>query len=182
MNYWLLLIPVISAIIGFAGSWIAGIILTKKVIPSHQGEVAKMIGQKAAEGLSIADIEKKIADPENIKKVMPVVEAHIDDFLRHKLKAKMPMIGMLIGDKTINSLKEVFLKEIEEMFPQVMAKFTGNLKNEINIEALVTAKIRSVSPGTIRQSLSPVLKYFCLSGAVIGFVTGLVNTGLFLLL
>ncbi|MBL7744309.1 MAG: DUF445 domain-containing protein [Chitinophagaceae bacterium] len=180
MNYWLLIIPVISAVIGFTGSWIAGIILTKKIIPSRQEEMAKMIGQKAAEGFSITDMEQRVADPENIKKVMPVVEAHIDDFLRHKLKAKMPMIGMLIGDKTINSLKEVFLKEIEEMFPQVMAKFTGNLKNEINIEALITAKIRSVGPGAIRESLSPVLKYFGLSGAVVGFVIGLVNAALFL--
>ncbi|MBL7740149.1 MAG: DUF445 domain-containing protein [Chitinophagaceae bacterium] len=182
MNYWLLLIPVLSALIGFAGSRAAGIILVQKIIPGRREELAGMIGSKVAENFSLAGIEKKISGPENIKKVMPVVEAHVDDFLRHKLKAKMPMIGMLIGDKTINSLKEVFLKEIEEMFPQVMGQFAGNLKNEINIEELVAAKIRSVSPATIKDSLSPVIRYFCLAGAIIGFVAGLVNTGLFLLL
>ena len=93
----------------------------------------------------------------------------------------MPMIGMLIGDKTINSLKEVFLKEIEDMFPQVMDKFTGNLKNEFDIQTLVTARVNSISPAQLQEMISPVLRYFCFTGALIGFITGLVNTVLLLL-
>ncbi len=161
MNYWLLLIPVIAAIVGWAGSWISGKVLVQKIVPSRQSQLAAAIGTSVSAAFSMADIERKINDPENIKKVMPVVEVHIDDFLRNKLKAKMPMIGMLIGDKTINSLKEVFLKEIEEMFPQVMTKFTGNLKNEFDIGTLVTAKINSVSPAQVQKIFSPVLRYFC---------------------
>jgi uncharacterized membrane protein YheB (UPF0754 family) len=181
MNYWLLLIPVVSAIVGWIGSWIAGNILAKKIIPARQQELAAAIGKKASAAFSLADIEKKINDPENIKKVMPVVESHVDDFLRNKLKEKMPMIGMLIGDKTINSLKEVFLKEIEDMFPQVMNKFTGNLQQEFDIQTLVIARINAISPDELQKMISPVLRYFCLSGAFIGLIIGLVDTLLFLL-
>ncbi|HEY6503079.1 MAG TPA: DUF445 domain-containing protein [Chitinophagaceae bacterium] len=182
MNYWLLLFPVISALLGWVGCWVAEKILVLKIIPARQNELANEIGSKISAEFSLADIEKKISDPENIKKVMPVVEAHVDDFLRHKLKEKMPMIGMLIGDKTINSLKEVFLKEIEDMFPQVMNKFTGNLQNEFDIKALVTTKIMSISPGKMQEMLSPLFRYFRLTGAITGFIIGLINAGLFLLL
>jgi uncharacterized membrane protein YheB (UPF0754 family) len=182
MNYWLLLLPVISAIIGWLGTWVAGKILVLQIIPARQDDLAEEMGRKAGTEFSLVTITKKIGDPENVKKVMPVVEAHIDDFLRHKLKAKMPVVGMLIGDKTINSLKEVFLKEIEEMFPEVINKFTGNLESELNIKALVTAKIKTIQPAKMQEALSPVLRYFRFAGAVTGFITGLVNTGLFLLL
>ena len=175
MNYWLFLIPLISALLGWICSWISGNILVHKIFPARREALALAIGKAASESFSVSDIEKKISDPENIKKVMPVVEAHVDDFLRHKLKEKMPMIGMLIGDKTINSLKEVFLKEIEDMFPQVMNKFTGNLKNEFDIQTLVTARVNAITPAQLQKMISPVLQYICLSGALIGLIIGLVN-------
>jgi uncharacterized membrane protein YheB (UPF0754 family) len=181
MNYWSFILPLISALLGWIGSWISGKILVRKIFPAHQHELALSIGKSAAEAFSVSDIEKKINDPENIKKIMPVVESHVDDFLRNKLKQKMPMIGMLIGDKTINSLKEVFLKEIEEMFPAVMNKFTGNLKNEFDVQTLVTAKINSISADQLQKMTFPVLRYFCFTGALIGFIIGLVNSVLLLL-
>lgn len=180
MNYWLLLIPFISAFIGWLGSWIAGKMLVQKIIPGRQQQLAMEIGKAASAGFSFAGIEKKINDPENIKKIMPVVEAHIDDFLRQKLKTKMPMIGMLIGDKTINSLKEIFLKEIEEMFPLILKQFAGDLKKELDIQTLISAKINSVTPSQLQKSFSPVLNYFGLAGAITGFIVGLVNIGIIL--
>jgi uncharacterized membrane protein YheB (UPF0754 family) len=181
MNYWLFVIPVLSALLGWIGSWISGNILVRKIFPARRHDLAVAIGKAASEAFSVTDIEKKINDPENIKKIMPIVESHVDDFLRNKLKEKMPMIGMLIGDKTINSLKEVFLKEIEEMFPQVMNKFTGNLKNEFDIQTLVITRINSISPDQLQKMMSPVLRYFGLTGALVGLVIGLVNTVLLLL-
>lgn len=94
----------------------------------------------------------------------------------------MPVIGVLIGDKTINSLKEVFLKEIEELFPQVLTQFAGNLQNELNIETMVANKITSVSAGQTEKMLSPALRYFHLTAAITGFVAGLINMILFLII
>ena len=56
------------------------------------------------------------------------------------------MISMFIGDKTINTLKTVFMKEIEDLFPQVMQQFAGELKNDLNIEQMVVSKINNISP------------------------------------
>jgi hypothetical protein len=110
---------------------------------------------------------------------MPVVEGHVDDFLRNKLKNKMPAIGMLICDKTINSLKEIFLREIEELFQLVVKKFADNLKSEVNIEPEVAKKINSISPEEMEKMFAPALLYFNLEGAISGFVIGLINVVVF---
>ena len=106
---------------------------------------------------------------------MPIVETHVDDFLRNKLKEKMPMIGMFIGEKTIGNLKEVFLKEIEDLFPQVLTQFTSNLRNQVDVEKMIATKITAVSAKQWGKTLLPALKYFQLAGGVTGFIIGLIN-------
>ena len=88
-------------------------------------------------------MEEKVRDPDNLKKVMPLIEQHVDEFLKVKLKAEIPVIGMFIGDKTILSIKKVFLQEIEILFPEIMNAFAGNLKKEMNVERMITERIES---------------------------------------
>jgi uncharacterized membrane protein YheB (UPF0754 family) len=181
MNYWLLLIPLISALVGWLITRLSVLVLFKKILPQHQEELGKQIGQKVSAEFSFADIEKKISDPANAKKILPLVEEHVDDFLRNKLKAKMPVVGMFIGEKTINSMKEVFLKEIEEMFPRILTQFAGNLQQELNIESMVANRISSIPLSQMEQMAAPILNYYLAIGALIGFCVGLVNLILFLL-
>src|SRR5690606_41103541 len=88
---------------------------------------------------------------------MPVVEEHIDEFLRHKLKEKFPMVGMLMGEKTIESLKEIFLKEIESLFPVILNKFAGNLAQEVDIKAMVTERLSNLPISRLEKAAFPVL-------------------------
>ncbi|WP_315814403.1 hypothetical protein [Paraflavitalea speifideaquila] len=48
------------------------------------------------------------------------MEVHVDEFLRKGLPKAFPMISTFIGERTINQLKEIFLKELETIFPVVM--------------------------------------------------------------
>jgi uncharacterized membrane protein YheB (UPF0754 family) len=182
MNYWLLLIPVISAILGWLGSWMAGKIFIYRIIPRRQQALGEKLGKAVSAEFSFADLEKKIMSPDNVKKIMPLVEVHIDDFLRNKLKEKMPMISMFIGNKTIDSLKEVFLKEIEDLFPQVLKQFAGNLQSELNIEAMVANKITTVRTTDLAKMFSPSLRYFQFAAAHTGLIIGLINVVLFLMI
>lgn len=182
MNYWILALPVVSAAFAWLIVYIASEYLLKKIIPSRQRMLAEKLGLVISQQFSLAPLEQKITDPSNVRSIMPVVETHIDDFLRHKLKQKMPMIGMLIGDKTIQSLKDVFLKEIEEMFPQVLAGFAGNLKAQLDIRGMVTSKLLAIPSKQISNGLSPVVRYFTYVAIVTGFVIGLINALLIYLL
>src|SRR5258708_32464962 len=142
MVWWLILIPVSSAFSCWLVIRLFFFVLFHQVLPKNQFLLAAKIGKAVTENFFSGEmVEKKIADPKNLQKIMPVVEEHIDDFLRNKLKKQMPVVGMFIGDKTIDSMKTVFMNELENLFPQVMKNFASNLKDDLAIEGLVTEKI-----------------------------------------
>jgi len=196
MNSWLILIPLLSAFTG----WIAIKIVVKLVfrpllpqkimgvtwqgiLPAYKQQLAARIGQIAAdEFASFPGIEEKISDPRNMEKIKPLIETHIDDFLRNKLKEQMPMIGMFIGDKTISTLKVVFMQEIESLFPQVMQQFAGQLKSDLNIEQMVVSKIASVSSAQIEsllyKNLGKEFQAAAMIGAVAGLLIGIIQLGI----
>ena len=193
MNYWLILIPVISAFIGWVTNWVAIKMLfhprePKKILgitfhgifPKRQQQFAEKLGKLISEEfLSFSDIEQKISDPENLKKVMPMIENHVNDFLRVKLKDEMPILSMFIGDKTITSLKNVFMQEIEILFPQVMKQFAGNLKTELDLEKIVVTRVTAFSSDKLEEVLYQIMskefRFVEIIGAVIGFIIGVVQ-------
>lgn len=193
MNYWLLIIPVISAFIGWVTNWVAIKMLfhprePKKILgitfqgifPKRQQQFAEKLGKLVSnEFLSFTDIEEKISSPENLKKVMPLIEQHIDEFLRHKLSDEMPVISMFIGDKTINKMKAAFMKELELIFPQLMKQFAGNLKSELDLEHIVINKVSNFSSDKLEELLYQIMskefRFVEIIGAVIGFIIGIVQ-------
>jgi uncharacterized membrane protein YheB (UPF0754 family) len=170
MNYWLLLTPFICALIG----WGIHTIAVKILLYSSQNRrrMAQKLGKLAAHEISSLDLEEKIGDPANFKKLVPTIESHVDDFLRNKLKEQMPMISMFIGDKTIDTLKNVFMQELESLFPQVMKQFAANLKNDPKVEEMITSKLAAIPPQKLETMLSAPLRAIGLLGAITGFVVG----------
>ncbi len=193
MNYWLILIPLISAFIGWFTNWIAIKMLfhprePKKILgvtfhgifPKRQKTLATNLGKLISdEFLSFNEIEQKISNPENLKQILPMVDAHIDNFLRRKLPDEMPVISMFIGDKTINKMKSVFMVEIEELFPKIMKQYAGNLKKELDLEEIVYTKVSAFSSDKLEdilyQIMSKEFRFVEILGGVIGFLIGLLQ-------
>ncbi len=190
MNYWLLLIPLISAFIGWVTNWVAikmlfhprepkkflGITI-QGIFPKRQQQFAEKLGKLVSnEFLSFSDIEEKISSPENLKKIMPMIENHVDEFLRTRLSTEMPMISMFIGDKTIGKLKAAFMLEIESLFPAVMKQYAANLKTELDLEHIVIQKVSGFSSDKLEEILYQIMskefRFVELIGAIIGFLIG----------
>jgi uncharacterized membrane protein YheB (UPF0754 family) len=157
------------------------------VFPKRQQQIAESLGKIVGqELLSFDDIEKTITNPENVQRILPLAEAHIDNFLRVKLKESMPMIAMFIGDKTINQLKEVFMKELEELFPVIMKNYVAHLKNDLDLEKIVVDKISSFSSDKLETMLNQILtkefRFVEVIGAALGFFIGLLQIFLTLLM
>jgi len=179
-NYWLPLIPFISALIGWLLFKTAIKLFFDRFLPKRQKRIAERIAKFAsAEFLSFDEIEQKIADPENFHKIMPAVEQHVDDFLRVKLPKQMPMITMFIGEKTIIEMKRVFMAELQELFPVIMQNYASNLQQQFDLEKIIYQKISSLQTDKIdafiRQNLSKELRLSALLGALFGFIIGLVQ-------
>jgi len=148
------------------------------ILPKKQSTIAAGAGKLVAQQfLSLSTIEEKISDPSTLQKIMPTIEAHIDDFLRNKLKKEMPFIGMFVGDKTIGSLKKVFITELETLFPNIMRSYASNLLTDLNIEHLVSQKIAAISiqelENSFKKNFFRELRLVELTSACVGLIIGL---------
>ena len=88
-----------------------------------------------------------------LDKVMPIIDHKLDDFFRHRLTEKLPMISMFIGDKTIQQLKSVFMEELRQMFPSLMHSFASNMQKDLlqqleyqSLEKLKIAAFKATAP------------------------------------
>lgn len=199
MNYWLLIIPVISGFIGWITNWVAIKMLfhprnpinilgiqVQGIFPKRQQQFAEKLGRLVSnELLSFSDIEEKINKPENLQKILPQVETHIDHFLRVKLGESMPMISMFIGDKTIDKLKGIFMEELEILFPKMMKEYSATLKSQLDLEQIVTDKVKAFPSDKLEDILYQVMakefRFVELLGAVLGFVIGILQVAITLL-
>jgi uncharacterized membrane protein YheB (UPF0754 family) len=193
MTWTFILLPVISAFIGWFTNWIAIKMLfhprePKKILgitfqgifPKRQKQFAIKLGKLvSSELLSFTDIEQKISDPENVSKLLPLLEGHIDTFLREKLTAEIPMIGMLIGDKTISQVKGVFIKELEELFPILMKQYMTTLQHDLDLEKIVIEKVGRFSSDKLEEILNQIMstefRFVEIIGAVLGFIIGILQ-------
>ena len=193
MQYWQLLLILISGFIGWITNWIAikmlfhprkplrilGITI-QGIFPKNQTQFAQKLGKLVSgEFLSFSDIEKKISEPGNIQKMMPLIEAHIDTFLKERLSEQLPMISMFIGDKTITRLKSTFMQEIESLLPPVMRSYAGQLKDDLDLEAIITQKVAHFSSDRLEELLYQIMakefRFVEWVGAVIGLLIGLIQ-------
>jgi uncharacterized membrane protein YheB (UPF0754 family) len=193
MNYWLILIPLISAFIGWFTNWIAIKMLfhpkePKKILgitfhgifPKRQQQFAEKLGKLVSEELlSFTEIEEKIVNPDNLSKMMPLVEGKIDLFLREKLSSVFPMISMFIGQNTINQLKTVFMQELESMFPEVIGSYMKNIESQLDLEKMVTEKVSGFSSdkmeSILNQIMSKEFRFVEVIGGVLGLLIGILQ-------
>ncbi|MDB5229369.1 MAG: hypothetical protein JWN76_174 [Chitinophagaceae bacterium] len=193
MNYWLILIPLISAFIGWFTNWIAIKMLFHPkepvkvlgitfhgIFPKRQKLFAEKLGKLVSEELlSFSDIENKITSPGNISRVLPLIDQHLDHFLRVKLKDSMPVISMFVGEKMIDQLKQVFLAELEQLFPVIMNSYMHNLKGDLDLEKIVTQKVTAFSSDKLENILNQIMssefRFVEILGGVLGFIIGIIQ-------
>jgi len=193
MNWLLFAIPLISGFIGWITNWVAIkmlfhpkvprrilFITFQGIFPKRQVQFAEKLGKLVSNELvSFADIEQKVTDPANLEKVIPLVEEHIDHFLREKLKEKMPMIAMFLGENTIIQFKEIFVNELKELFPILMKSYMGTLQSQLDLEKIVIAKVSNFSSDKFEELLNQIMakefKFIELIGGVLGVIIGIVQ-------
>jgi uncharacterized membrane protein YheB (UPF0754 family) len=196
MNPTYILIPLISAFIGYFTNWIAIKMLfhprkpirfagmtIQGVFPKRQQQFAEKLGKMVStELLSFSDIEAKITGVDNLKKIMPVVDAHVDDFLRNRLSDVFPMISMFIGDKTISQLKGFFMAELESLFPTLMKNYMKNLQSELDLEHIVTEKVAGFSTDKLEDLLKGIMarefRFVEVIGGAVGLLIGTVQVAI----
>ena len=195
----LILIPIISAFIGYFTNWIAikmlfhprnpvnilGITI-QGIFPKRQAQFAQKLGALVAtELLHFDEIAERLKDPEQLQALNPTIESHIDAFLRVRLKEKIPVVAMFIGDNTIGKLKEGMMDEINVLLPEIISQYAHGLGERIDIEKMVTEKVANFSSDKLENILQGIMKkefrFVEILGGVVGFLIGLLQVGISLL-
>ncbi len=191
--------PFIAAFTGWFTTWIAIYMLfhprepkrffgitIQGIFPKRQKQVAAKLGSMVAKELIHFDeIAGQLKDPEKLKELTPLIEKHLDTFLSVKLKEKMPVISMFVGEGTIGKIKEAMLEEIEELLPALITQYTDSLSSKIDIEAMVTEKVSNFSSSKLEDMLLNVMRkefrFVEFIGGVLGFMIGIIQLLLSLL-
>jgi len=192
-GYSLFLLPLISAFIGWFTNWIAIKMLfhpkepkrflgmtIQGIFPKGQKQFAIKLGTLvASELLHFDEIANRIKDPKQLESVKPFISQHIDHFLEHKLKEKLPVISMFVGAGTLDKIKEGLLEEIDNMLPELMKQYADNLATKIDIEKIVTEKVANFSSDKLEEILVAIMKkefrFVEIIGGVLGFLIGLLQ-------
>ena len=84
---------------------------------------------------------------------------------------------MLIGDKTINQLKEAFLQELESLFPVLMKNYMNKIQEDLDLEKIVTEKVANFSSSKLEDILNQItkkeFKFLEIIGGVFGLFIGI---------
>jgi uncharacterized membrane protein YheB (UPF0754 family) len=188
--------PFIAAFTGWFTTWIAIYMLfhprepkrffgitIQGIFPKRQKQFAAKLGAVVAnELLHFNDIAALIKDPDQLADLKPGIEAHVDTFLHVKLKEKLPVISMFVGEGMLSKIKEGLMEEIDLLLPEIITKYTDNLTQKVDIEQMVTERVSNFSSDKLEEILAAVMskefRFVELVGGVLGFVIGLIQMGL----
>ncbi len=196
VNPWLFSLPIIASLIGWFTNFLAikmlfhprnpvdlGLFELQGIFPKRQKALAEKLGKVVAgELVHVSDIKEQLNDPNTAQEVHSVIESRLDGFLKEGLKESFPMLAMFLNESTVGKIKSVLTGELESALPQVIDTYLHKLEDNLDIEKLVTEKVRAFDSDKLEQLLFSILKkefkFIELIGAFLGFVIGLLQLAL----
>jgi uncharacterized membrane protein YheB (UPF0754 family) len=188
-----IIIPLISAFIGWVTNWVAIKMLfhpkePKKILgitfqgifPKRQAAFAENLGKLvSSELLSFDDIAQKINNPKAIEAVSAQINQHFGTVLKTKVKDLFPMASMFIGEGTITKIQTAFEEEINTQLPVLMNNYVQSLKADLDLEQIVVSKVKAFSSDKLEailiQIMSKEFRFIEILGAVLGAIIGLIQ-------
>lgn len=195
-----LLPPIVGALIGWGTNWLAlkmlfrpvepwkiGLWSIQGVIPRRQKALACNLGDMVERELvSHHDLAAALSNPELLESLRPVVREEARRFSEERLPGLHPMVGMFLTQGMKDKVTDMLATELDAMIPRLASGTGSVLEQHVSVKHLVRTKVEAMSPTTMEDMLFSILKrefgFIEWSGAVLGGLVGLAQTGLMLLL
>jgi uncharacterized membrane protein YheB (UPF0754 family) len=195
-----LLPPIVGALIGWGTNWLAlkmlfrpvkpwklGPLVIQGVIPRRQDALARNLGEMVERELvSHHDLSNALASPEMLEAFRPMILTEAQRFADERLPGLHPMVAMFLNQGMKDKVAELLARELETMIPRLAEGAGQALENHLPVRDLVRAKVEAMSPRAMEEMLFSILAkefgFIEWSGAVLGGLVGLAQTGMMLLL
>lgn len=169
--------PIIGAFVGWLMMRIILRYLFGSVLPPLKPVAAEALARYATLRINIPAMAGKLAGPEAVDSMKPAIEAHLDHLLRVRLEDKIPMISMLMGDKTIDKLKAAAMEELDDALPKVIVQLGEKVTEKYPVETIIKEQVMQQDEkaliAALKKSLRPQLIFLQLLGGLSGFIIGL---------
>jgi len=194
-----LFIPILSAFIGWITNYIAVKMIFRPrlprvvfgiklwgLIPKRKTDLALKIGETVEnELISHDDIHMAINSVDFQQELMASVMEPIDNFINKKLKDN-PLLAMFASENIITQLKDTIKNELQkDILPGFLEKMFVHMEEKINFKEIVRKKVEDFDFERFEQIIyaiaSKELRAIELLGAVLGFIIGLLQVGIFYL-
>ncbi len=150
MNF--IIIPLFVGVFGWLMIWVLVKLIFYPLRPLHIGTLRwESLANQWISSIDLTALLPQISKNDSFESLKPVINEKLDEFFRHKLGQKMPMISMFIGDKTIEELKGIFMEELALLFPTLLNQFSANLNKDLqrqwqsNFSGIVYKKINNAT-------------------------------------
>lgn len=202
LKWWYLLLPLVGAIIGWVTNYIAIKMLFRPyhpvrflgitvqgLLPKRRKEFALSIAQTVERDLlTTGDIARFVDEVNWEEEVEQAVETTLAARLQKKSISRLlkaPILG-LIGHEVIRQVKKALSRAIIEKIKEHKESLVHKFEDAIELKEVVSQKVQGFDMEKLESILmnliSKELAYIELIGAVLGFVIGLVQVGILILI
>jgi hypothetical protein len=157
------------------------------MVPSMlPGLVNKLAGRFNLQ-ISALITEKVNAEEQRIlTETRPLIEEHVDHFLKVKLKTAFPLLHNFMGEKTFVLFKASFMEEVELLLPGIWRMGVDKVVKGSNYHEVITEKLNLVNWANVGDDFthlfSAAIRRFKLSAALCGALLGILQVSVMYLL
>ncbi len=192
-------IPVVSGLIGYVTNYIAVVMLFRPhkpwgllgiklqgLVPRRQKEIARSLGAMIERDLlSHEDIQKALKSVETADEASSFLNEQIDLFVQ-KLAAQNPMVGMFMQGPLLDQVKGLLRDQMAEKFPALVERIVERAEHSLDVSEIVRTKVEAFDLTKLESIIHEVsareLKTIELLGGVLGFLVGVVQVGILVVL
>jgi len=192
-------IPFVTAFIGWVTNWMAIQMLFRPrqpwhilgmkiqgLIPRRQEEIAERIAEV---------VEQEFLSQHLIREQLAQLDVHsyVDGFVKHIVRDRVavklrsiPLIGGMINDNTLASLERMALESIHAEIEPLRNKIATDIEARLQVRDIVRDRILAFEMDKleelVRRVASREFRLIELLGGALGFVVGLAQVGILLLI
>lgn len=186
----ILLLPLITALIGWVTNYIAIKMLfhprkpvkilfftIQGILPRRQPDIAVQLGRiVATDLLSSKDLVTQLTNQDSKSVYKTFVDTQSEQFIREKLQKAAPVSRLLLRSKTLVKLKAAFVDELMVQLPALIEHLTEPEQGSLDIQQLVEDRVREFSTDRLEKILYDILakefRFIEILGAILGFIIG----------
>lgn len=185
-------VPIVSGFIGWITTWLAvkmlfyprrpydiGIYVVQGIFPKNKSKIAEKLGAVVQKDLiNFTDIKHKLLDAPALANFGEEISIQVEKAIRDKIEANV-FSRTLIPEPLIQSIHKSIAKEIENALPNVIDSSITKIEQKLDIEAIVTEKVKNFSDQKLEDLLLAVTKkeftFIEIVGGVFGFFIGIIQ-------